>query len=511
MALNPVERRLVQLNRHWLEFRADTSRRLLVWQVPENAVRLTEGYIEAQKHDHPDYTSGDLFLLFKTPFVHGLRYARELKEALRGQYDASQDALKAQGLPADWAFRPEAVPDTATAFADAVRSFGSHYHRSIGHVVIVLMPGSIAHQESWERWMQALCAAGLPERLRILLVDTQENPRFSALAGQLGELAQIQHPALDGLAVAEECFAQEGVGPAATFRSLTMGIVTLLEKGSVEQVRARVVDALAFAEKQGWHDQKVALKLMMAGAFVKEARYPEAVQTYQRARQDAEQTLQAGHPAAHKLMLQTWFGQAGVHLVAGQLPEAAQCYDQAAAVAQADNNAILNIEARRMGAQVLAQAGDHAASAERAGAALDIAARLQPEARRLTTIGTTITAQLAALDPVRFAAMRQVKNGLADDLERVRQQADEQAEQLTAGRVPDALEQVEASRDLGAGQAAGRAAERLRTLVAEADPAFQAWLGQGDALLGANWLLEDDLALPPISPAEQGSNEGAAA
>ncbi|MFZ2268456.1 MAG: hypothetical protein WAV95_12855, partial [Azonexus sp.] len=371
MNLNPVERRLEQLNRHWLEFRADTTRRLLVWQVPANAVRLCEGYVEAQKHEHPDYGSGDLFLLFKTPFVHGLRYARDLKEALRGQYEASRETLQAQGLATDWSFQPAAVPDTAAAFAHAVRSFGSHYRNSVGHIVIVLMPGSIAHRASWENWMQALFATDLPERLRVLLIDTLENPRFIRLAEQLGERAKIQQPALDGLAVAEECFAQEGIGPAATFRSLSMGVAALLEKGSADQVRARVVDALAFAEKQGWLDQQVALKLMMAGAFVKEARYPEALQTYQRARHDAEQTLPASHPAARKLIQQTWFGQAGVHLVAGQLPEAAHCYDQAGGVAEADNNAILGIEAWRMSAQVLAQAGDPAASAERATRALN--------------------------------------------------------------------------------------------------------------------------------------------
>jgi len=497
MNLNPVERRLALLNRHWLEFRADPTRRLLVWQVPENAVRLTEGYVEAQKHDHPDYTSGDLFMLFKTPFVHGLRYARELKEALRGQYEASLDALKEQGLPTDWSFQPEAVPDSAAAFANAVRSFGSHYHRSIGHIVIVLMPPSIAHRESWEHWMQALFATDLPERLRVLLIDTLENPGFTPLAEQLGELATIQRPALDGLAVAEECFAQEGVGPAATFRTLTMGVVTLLEKGTADQVRARVVDALTFAEKQGWHDQQVALKVMMAGAFVKEARYPEALQTYERARQDAERTLHAGHPAAQKLILQTWFGQAGVHLVAGQLPEAAHCYDQAAAVALADNNAILGIEAWRMSAQVLAQAGDPVASAERTTNALNLAARLQPEARSMTTVGVTITAQLALLDPERLAAMRRVKNTLADDLEAVRQQSEEQAGQLTAAHAADALEQVEAQRSTGADAAAVRAAATLQTLVADADPVFQEWAGHGNTLLGAAWLVEDDLALPP--------------
>ena len=516
MSLNPVERRLALLNQDWLKFRADASRRVLIWQLPANAVRIAEAWIEAQKYEHPDYTTGDLLLLFKTPFVHGLRYARELKEALRGQYDASLEDLKEQGLTTDWPFQPETVPDTPAGFGDAVRSFGSHYHRSIGHLVVVFMPASVAHQASWEAWVEALLVTELPERLRVLLIDTVEQPRYTALVERIGKLALVQAPALDSFAVAEECFAQEGIGPAATFRTLMMGVVTLLEKGSAEQVRARVVEALAFAQKQGWQDQQVALKLMMAGAFVKEARYPEALQTYERARQDAGQTLKAGHPAAHKLILQTWFGQAGMHLVAGQFPEAARCYDQAAAVAQADKNALLGIEARRMSAQMHAKAGDPIAGAERAVAALKLTAQLLPEARGMTTAGTTIAEQLALLDPKRFTAMRRVKNVLADELETVRQQGDILATQLTAARAPDALDQVETLREAGAAAAATRAETALQTLVAGGDTVFQEWVAQGDGLLGAGWLVRDDLALPPLPPeeftaAEEAAPEGAPA
>ena len=61
MSLNPVERRLLQLREHWEAFCADRSKRLLVWQVPDNAVRMTQCFFEAQKHESA-YSAAALFI-----------------------------------------------------------------------------------------------------------------------------------------------------------------------------------------------------------------------------------------------------------------------------------------------------------------------------------------------------------------------------------------------------------------------------------------------------------------
>src|SRR5688572_24830584 len=113
----------MQLAGAWQDFRVDPGARLLMWQLPDSGVSIVECFVEVQKADAP-YATGDVFLLFKQPFVHGLQYGRALKGALRGMYDASADELKAQGVPSDWDFDPRATPDTPAGFAEAVRSFG---------------------------------------------------------------------------------------------------------------------------------------------------------------------------------------------------------------------------------------------------------------------------------------------------------------------------------------------------------------------------------------------------
>ncbi|MGH8551384.1 MAG: tetratricopeptide repeat protein [Methylococcales bacterium] len=139
------------------------------------------------------------------------------------------------------------------------------------------------------------------------------------------------------------------MGPAGVFRNLLIGLMTLVEKGTAEQVKIKAIDALRFARRHNWADQEVVVTMLLAGALLKEKRFDSALNGYRRARQVAEKVTVEGHPAGRDLVLQTWFGQASAHLAAGQFEEAANCYDQAAILAQQIPNLILGIEAFRMG------------------------------------------------------------------------------------------------------------------------------------------------------------------
>ncbi|WP_046114781.1 hypothetical protein [Aquincola tertiaricarbonis] len=498
--LNPVERRLMQLADQWQAFRAMPQARLLMWQLPESGLRLAECFVEAQKLELP-YATGDVFLLFKQPFVHGLQYGRALKQALRGIYDASADELRAQGMATDWPYDPAATPDTAAWFAEALRSFGSRHHQAMApgaQLCIVLMPTAVAHAASFARWVRELLDVGLPQRLRVLMADAQEVPRFAALLAAADDRVQVQRIDIDGLALAQETFAQEGgVGPAAVFRNLMMGVVALLAHGGADQVKAKAVDALQFARQQGWADQEVALRVMVAGALLKEGRHAEAVTVYRAARQAADDTVAARHPCGHKLVLQTCFGEAAVHLATGDDAQAMRCYDEAAQVAQHDANPILAIEAFRMAAFCAARAGDRPGAQERGHCVLQLGQALKPEARGLTTLAVALVDQMRWIDPPRVQAMQQAKRWLQQQLEQVRERADALALALTDCRRPDALAQVEGLRATQAEAAAAAARQQIDGLVSQGPAPMQQWAAHGRRLLGEAWLVDSDLALPP--------------
>lgn len=503
VALNPVERRLALLCEDWLAFRADPALRLLVWQVPDDALRLVQCFVQAQKHDLP-YASRDLFIAFDVPFEHSLQYARALKEQLQGQYQASAGELAAQGIPADWMFEPQAVPDTAAAMA-ALRSFGAGHHARMGHLAAVLMPAAVAQPGHWCDWLLRALETSLPERLRLVVLDSQDQPRLGSLTPQRDARIRVSRPALHGLAMAQETFAQETtVGPAGTFRQMLMGVMALIETGSVAQVQAQAATALAFARQQGWPDQQVVLHILLAGALLKASRHAEAVQAYQRARQAAEQAMAAGHPAGAKLVVQTWFGEAGARLAAGDDAEAAACYDAAAPVALADRNPLLALEAWRMGAFCHARRNDPAAAVERGRQALALGARLQPQARCSSTLPLAALDLLRLLGPTPVQQIAQVQARMQRQLAALAQRAEQDAAAAEASPDPAVTTALQARLDEAQGRCHAQAEQALQAVLAAAPAPWQAEFRQVRELLGPDWPLHSDwnLALVPAEAEE---------
>jgi tetratricopeptide (TPR) repeat protein len=490
--LNPVEQKLLYLCELWSQFTAAEGKRLLVWQVQENAVRIVHCFFEVQKHQ-TQYNTGDMFLVLDTPFENSLQYSKALKTALREQYDASREDLKQEGLEDDWSFRPEHTTDNAAGVLEGLRSFGSKYHRSIGRLVAVFTPSAIADEQRFSAWLLQALEQPLPERLRVATLDSRENPRLQHLTSKEHPQVLLQQPAIDAMAVAQETFAQEKTtGPAGVFRNLMMGVVTLIEKGSADAVTAKAKDAVAFARKQQWLDQEVVLRIMVAGALLKESRHREAVQVYQGARETAEVARAAQHPAGSKLVLQTWFGEAGAHLAANDPREAAACYDSAAELAIDSKDVVLAVEAYRMSGFCLAKACDSEAAVARLHASLDLGWHLKPEARGMTTLPIAAMDLLRVLDAERVVSMQQVRAHLD---ERVKQAGDTLEERAQEASPVDSLV-LEQQHEDQLEQAHVQGDAELAELVAAAPQPFKAAFQRGRELLGEEWPLDNVIALP---------------
>ena len=504
MPLNPVERRLAYLCDHWSRFTADESRRLLVWQVPDNAVRILQCFFEVQKHE-TDYTTGDLFIVFDTPFENSIQYSRALKEALAGQYDASRDDLQKEGIAPDWSFDPGLVPHSAAGFIQSMRSFGSRHHGAIGHLVGVLMPSNIDPEarDAFADWLVRVLDAGLPERLRLAVVDSIETPRLQKLLSSDRQMVYVDSPDIDALQTAQETFAQEpAVGPGATFRNLLMGLVTLVDRAPADHVRAKAGDAVAFARKHGWADQEVVIAVLVSGALLKEQRFNDALKVNAHAREMAHKAAAAGHPAGRQLVLQTWFGEAGTHLAAGDPLRAADAYREAAVVAQSVPNVVLAIEALRMEAFCRARAGNREAAIELGHAAMGLGARLKADARPMTTLPIAAMDLLRVLDTRRVSLMEDIKNRSTAREREALHAAERRAVELESVQDRAAFQDAEAALARRLEVAQHDANQELQAVVIGADPRFTEVLASGRGLLGPEWPLAT-LAAVPLPAAAQ--------
>jgi hypothetical protein len=495
MPLNAVERRLVDLRHEWERFASDQKPRLLIWTVPDTAMRLVRCFLEVQKHEG-EYVSGDLFIVFDTPFENSIQYSRALKDLLAGQHAASADDLEREGLDPSWPVDIASLPDTAYGFIKAMRSFGGTYHQAIGQLVAVFAPSSVARPRHFAAWLARALDAGLPERLRLLALDSLEAPRLEDIQPAFPALLQRETLALDATAVATEAFAQERtVGPAGIFRNMLMALVGLVEKGTADQVQVKADDALAFADKQGWKDQRAVVTMLVAGALLKEQRYDEAVAKYQDTRASAVLAQEEGHPAGAAMVLQTWFGEAGVELAAGRVVEAAAAYDNAAVSAQAARNVIMAIEAFRMGAFCHARLGERDAVVERAEHALTAGQRLRPEARAMTTLPLAANDLLGIIDEGKAKDIESIRVRGVQGLESLNDAFEQRMAPLERSGDRDAMLVAEQTLMRSNADLAQQVHRELATLVARAGSEFQERFAWARRLLGESWPLGEALSL----------------
>jgi tetratricopeptide (TPR) repeat protein len=496
MGYNPVEHCLLKLCDRWSAFQSDTTKRLLVWQADPNALRFYQCFFEIQKHPS-DFTVGDLFVVFDTPFEHAIQYSRELKKSLAGQYEASREDLVQQGIQPDWQFNPEAFPDSAAGFVRSLLSFGSKHHERIGHLVAALMPAEVANNDSFASWLTSALKTQYPERMRFVVIDSLETPRLDRLNGSGNTSMQFESPRIDALATAQETFAQESAaGPAGVFRNHLIGLMTLVEKGKADQVKIKAADALKFARKEKWADQEVVIAMLVAGAMLKEKRFAEALKGYAYARQTAERATVDGQPTGPQLVLQTWFGEAGVHLAAGDYDKAVQCYDQAAVLAQQIPNPILGIEAFRMGSFCLARMNDAEPAIRRGWNVLELGQRLKPEARSMTTLPIAAIDLLRIIEPQRVEGMEHIAYQRKAHIDAARHKADQYALELADSQDPRAFHSLEAELDKEIVQARQTAARQIDTLAAGASEPFNQVFSRSREMLSPEWPLNTLIGVP---------------
>ncbi|MDR2872170.1 MAG: hypothetical protein LBV45_06565, partial [Xanthomonadaceae bacterium] len=324
MTKTPVERRIEQLRDLWMQATQSPETRLLIWRIPRNAGRMMAAFFETQKHPG-DWSTPDFFLHFDNPFETSFGYSRDLKASVLGSYVASQSVLQEQGIVQDWKGADEFHPDSAVGVVSLLASFAGHHQSHLRYLAAVFDPARRSSNKAFSQWLELALRKPIPPHLRIVLIDTQEDRHWRALAKRYARITRVIEAPIDMFDIARETAAQTGKGgPAAAYRQLLADVMTLLERGSAEQVAQRARHALRMTERLGWVDQKVVLHMAIAGAWMKEDQHQKALTSYKQARDCAATAESEGHPAGANMRMQSWFGEAGVWLKSSDPIQAAE-------------------------------------------------------------------------------------------------------------------------------------------------------------------------------------------
>lgn len=487
---NPVEKAIDTLCGCWLEASADPDLRLAVWRVPGNALGLLAAFVEAQQHAETTGTP-DLFVKFDAPFEAGYRYSRALKDALLDGYLRSRDTLAELGLKVDWDGPFESRLDTAAGFLGLLDSFARHHGTHLRHVVAVLWPERVAPGTAPETWMEQALAAPVPERVRLILVDTMTQPNWQMLVEQHPQQVRLIETPLDMFDLARATAAQSGAGGApagaAAYRQLLTDVMSLLDKRGAADTAHRAERALAIAERQQWPDQQVALHMAVAGAHLKEKQYGEAVQRYRRARECALVAQARQHPAAGDLLMQGWFGEAGALLAARQPERAATAYAEAAHAAAAIPNPLFVIEGRRMAGYCLARAHQREAALQHGLQGVAAARDVASADLALTTFPLLLQDLLHLQDARRATQLAKCADDYRKATADAHAQTERQAAKLGDAPARDALDILDAELMRHCETAFARLVKEREQLIAGGDSFFRKVVSVGRELLHPGW------------------------
>lgn len=382
---NAIEQRLALLREHWSTFVEDEKARLLRWTVLPDEVSMLQTFIEVEAGEGGELP--DLFLSVDTPFETSEKYGGALLSTLAAQYEESREFLEGADIDAGWRCPAAAGEPGHIAFAKACESFRSHYRELASTLAVILQPEQISDVMDWQRWLLALLQSGLPPEVRVVVLDSVEQPQLEELCRAAPSLTMTIPAALNMPGAMDDLITKAGGdGPDVHFRRHLSALGNAAGKKDLDTARHSAMQALAIARGQGWHDMAVVVRMTLAGTMVQLSQFDEALREYDEAIAAAEHCREENHPAAAKLAVQCRFGKAAALLSKGDFQGAAALYEETVPLAEQASESMYTLESWRMAAYCH-EATKQFADAWRCGEqALAIGEAMEEESRPRSTL-----------------------------------------------------------------------------------------------------------------------------
>ncbi|MFC0400796.1 hypothetical protein [Paraburkholderia rhizosphaerae] len=483
--MNSVEKNLGQLRDLWMRHTQNEHIRVMVLRIADNADRMLDAFFALQS-ESGEWDTSDLFIRFDQPFDTGFSYSRVLGDALIEQYRQSFDDEDTEG---NWPFNRVARYDSAAGFLLLLGAFARHHREQFRYVAAVLQPHPISASGAWETWLEAALQAPIPESIRLVIVDTQSDRRWQALADRFPDEVQVIEISMDMFDIMRETAMHAGgaAGSVGAYRQIMADLMVLLTRGSAHEVQERAGKAMQIARREQWLDQEAVLRLMIAGAQIKDADFDNAVVSYRDARDWAIRAKEKELPGAQNLVVQTWFGEGGACLAAGKMKDAARAYRSGAEQARCVPDPMLVVEGFRMAGFCFANARLPDAAKEHYVLAIRESVSIPVAQRAATTLPIVIQDLLRHYDARRVKELEACAGDYETDTAKILDMADKKA--LCLGAFPSArqVEAIEVAMDLQLEERYIACHKKRERLIAGGDERFREVVGTARELLHPRW------------------------
>lgn len=384
---NPITQRIDAMVHLWERFREQPGARVCRWVITPDEKQMVDAFLESsylEQNPLPDF-----FLPFYTPFTGPSTYAEGLLEELRQNLENDRSVLEEAGIQISWQpgqrEEEEEEVDGVYFFRNLLQVAQQYPLPEDGYLVAVLLPP--VAEKQYGKWLLKAVRAGIPTRLRLLVLDQVGAETLSVFAAKCPQ--QVLSTTLDldmPNAMRQLVSAGNPADPGVKFRKAFLDLAQAASAKDLGAVQRLEVLPLSIAREQGWAPMEIAVQGLVASAYIGLNKLPEAVGRYNLALQLAQKAYASGEKSCLILAVQALSSKGSVYLSQKAYEDAADAFASAAALAREAGDFFQVMEAKRMHGFCLEKSGDWVSAFEVEQEGLEAAANLEESIRNNSTL-----------------------------------------------------------------------------------------------------------------------------
>lgn len=335
----------------WWQFESETNSPIGRWLLQPDEGRMLETFLRREESEGGQIPS--VFFELNVDFQKAERYPNALLEQLLDtclELGNLEDLLSS-GFNEQFFESYRGRPDSG-AWLKFLKDFHQKMPEIAGHTVACLVPGKIADEEAYLRWLMQLLENGIPDEVRLMVVDGAEGPRYKQVAYYFPEKVHDLQPDLNMAAVmvemAEQTQAQNPDDPGAQYQTAFVTLMQHSQNGDLPQVREYASKALLIARQQKWLHLQVAVYLALASAEVNQQAFDEAYTSYEKAISQARELEKEDESLGKRLAMQAYLGEGSARVADQDFEMAKNSYQKGATLALQLEDQLMAFEAWRM-------------------------------------------------------------------------------------------------------------------------------------------------------------------
>lgn len=347
---NPIESRLRKLTRQWESFVAREESRVCRWHVQTDECQMIEAFYKVEAEETGN--TQDIFLKFSSSFEDPYSYGQALCEELAAQVEHDLEYLQEEGIILNWVKEDsEGSSGLNTPFFNDLASFAHSIEELLdeGRIVAYLAPQDRNNLDQLEEWLMKAVEQGIPQKVRVMVMDTNEYALFDRLSESYPEEVATLRPDLS-MGSALQLIAAKGNPrlPDVKFRKAFVGLTQAVAKGNLAALNRMSRRAMDIARLNKWPHLEVATLMAVAGAYLGKRQYDQAMALYRQ----AEQVIGRSYPSTDKLganlASKVAFAQGSTLIAAKDFKKAAQLFENTVATAERSGDRFFQMEAWRL-------------------------------------------------------------------------------------------------------------------------------------------------------------------